>query len=83
MEVNKFKFSEYRTCYALHWNYKGISYYVGTNTHSLGEYISPICGYWEECGTIYHNYQIEGDILEDENNITWNGKANRACAKQY
>lgn len=71
IEVNKFKFSEYRACYALHWKYNGLSYYVGTNAHSLGEYISPICGYWEECGTIYHNYRIEGDILVDENRITW------------
>ena len=71
MEVKNFKFSEYRTCYALHWIFNGIKYYVGTNTHSNGEFISPICGYWEECGTIYHNYQIEGDILENENKITW------------
>jgi hypothetical protein len=71
MLVNKFKFSEYRICYSLHWTFNGISYYVGTNTHSLGEYISPLCGYWEECGTIDHNYQIEGDIIEDENSITW------------
>jgi hypothetical protein len=71
IEVSKFKFSEYRTCYAIHWNFNGITYYVGTNTHSSGEYVSPICGYWEECGTIYHNYQINGDIIENENTITW------------
>jgi hypothetical protein len=70
MVVNKFQFSEYRSCYALYWNYKGIHYYVGTNTHTLGDLVSSICGYYELCGKNY-NYQIQGEILEEENTITW------------
>lgn len=71
MQIRDFQFSEYRTCYALYWTYKGIEYYVGTNTHSLGDFISPVCGYFEDCYTDYQDYIIQGDIQEEENIISW------------
>ena len=71
MEVSKFKYSEYRSVYIISWCYNEIEYYACTFTHSLGDYVSPFCGYWEEDYTDYHHTIIDGDILKDENRITW------------
>lgn len=71
MEVTRFQYSEYRSVYIIYWCYNGIEYYACTFTHSLGEYVAPFCGYWEEDNTDYHHTIIDGDILEEENRITW------------
>jgi len=71
MKVNKFKFSEYRSVYVIYWTHDGIDYYASTYLHSLGDYVIQFCGYWEEGHTIYHHTIVEGDILENENKITW------------
>lgn len=71
MEVTKFQYSEYRSVYVIYWCYNGIDYYASFYTHSLGEYVTPFCGYWEENHIDYHNTIIDGDILEEENRITW------------
>ena len=71
MEVTKFQNSEYRSVYVIYWCYNGIEYYTCTYTHSLGDYICPFCGYWGEDYTDYHHTIIEGDIIKEENKITW------------
>lgn len=71
MEVSKFKYPEYWAVYAIFWCYNGTEYYVATYTHSLGDYICAFCGYWEEDHTAYRHTIIQGDILEEENQITW------------
>jgi len=71
MEVTTFKCSEYRSIYVIYWTNSGIDYYASTYLHSLGDYVVPFCGYWEEDHTKYHHTTIEGDILENENRITW------------
>ena len=71
MTVRDFKFSEYRSCYAMYWTYNGIRYYIGANLHSLGEERNQVCGYWEKEFTIYHNQIIDGEIQESENKIIW------------
>ena len=69
MIVNKFKFSEYRTCYSIYFSFDNTRYYIGTNTHSKGDAIGPICGYFTNDGGVIN--QIEGEIIEEENKITW------------
>jgi hypothetical protein len=69
MILNKFKFSEYRTCYAIYFTFNDIRYYIATNTHSRGEAIGEICGYFTNNGGVI--YQIDGEIIKDENKITW------------
>ena len=71
MEVTKFQNSEYRSVYVIYWCYNGIEYYTCTYTHSLGDYLCPFCGYWGEDYTDYHHTIIKGDILKEENKITW------------
>ena len=72
MDVTKFKSSEYRSVFVIYWTHDGIDYYTCTYLHSLGDYICPFCGYWgDESHTEYHHTIIEGDILEEENRITW------------
>ncbi len=71
MEVTNFQYSEYRSTYAIYWYYKGIQYAAYTNTHSLGEVVSSSCGYWGETSTDFNYTIIEGDILEEQNTITW------------
>ncbi len=71
MDVSKFQYSEYRSVYAIFWCYNGTQYYAATYTHSLGGNITHFCGYWGEDYTDYHHTIIEGDILEQENRISW------------
>ena len=69
MIVNKFKFSEYRTCYAIYFTHNEIKYYIAINTHSRGNAISAICGYFTDNGGVI--YQTEGEVIEEENKLTW------------
>lgn len=71
MDVSQFQYSEYRSVYAIFWYYNGIEYYAATYTHSLGTYVCSFCGYNENDYTVYHHTIIEGDILEQENRLTW------------
>ena len=71
MEVSQFQYSEYRSVYVIYWCYNGVDYYACTYTHSLGEYVCLFCGYWGEDYSDYHHTIIQGDILEEENRITW------------
>jgi len=71
IEVGNFHYSEYRSVYMISWCYNGIEYYTCTYTHSEGEYVCPFCGYWGEDYTEYHHTIIEGNILEEDNKITW------------
>lgn len=70
MEIRNFKYSEIRSCYYIYWTYDGIRYFVGTNTHTKGEYVSSIAGYYDEDDT--GNYSIiNGEINEEESTLTW------------
>lgn len=71
MEVTKFQYSEYRSAYAIYWCYNEIQYVAYTNTHSFGDAVGSACGYWGEDPTDYHSTIIQGDVLENENKITW------------
>ena len=61
MKVRDFQYSEIRSCYAIYWTYNDRTYYTGTNTHTKGETIAPIAGYFDEGGTAYDS-SIEGEI---------------------
>jgi hypothetical protein len=70
MKVRDFQYSEIRSCYAIYWTYNDRTYYTGTNTHTKGETIAPIAGYFDEGGTAYDS-SIEGEINEAESTLTW------------
>jgi hypothetical protein len=70
MKIRNFKYSELRSWYGIYWVYKDIRYFVGTNTHTKGEKVGSIAGYFNEDKT--GNYSIiNGEINEEENTLTW------------
>ncbi|UCF13520.1 MAG: hypothetical protein JSW06_04480 [Thermoplasmatales archaeon] len=70
MKIRNFKYSEIRSCYAIYWTYNGTRYSIGTNTHTKGEYISSIAGYFDEDDTAHYSI-INGEINEEDNTLTW------------
>ena len=70
MEIRDFKYSERRTCYAIYWTYDDTRYYVCTCTHSEGEKVGSIAGYFGEDGTEYYT-PVNGEINEEESILTW------------
>lgn len=70
MKIRDFKYSEYRSCYAIYWTYDCIRYFVGTTTHTKGEAVSINAGYFDEYGE-GHSTPINGEINEEDNTLTW------------
>jgi len=70
MTVRDFQYSEIRSCYAIHWTYQGRNYYAGTNTHTLGDAVAPIAGYFDASNTA-HDFPVMGEINEETNTLTW------------
>jgi len=70
MEIRDFKYSERRTCYGIYWTHEGTDYYVCTNTHTQGEKVGSIAGYFGEDGTDFI-VPVNGEINEEESILTW------------
>jgi len=70
MEIRDFQYSERRTCYAIYWTHDGTRYYVCTSTHTEGECVGSIAGYFGEDGTDHYT-SVNGGINEEESILTW------------
>ena len=70
MIVRDFQYSEFRTCYAIYWTYHNRNYYAGTNTHTLGDVVCPVVGYFDASDTA-HYFPVAGEINEVTNTLTW------------
>lgn len=66
-----FGYSNLRTCYVIYFTFNCIRYYIGINTHTDGEYISSIAGYFDENNNC-HDTTVDCEINEEENIMTWN-----------
>lgn len=70
MRIRNFKYSELRSCYYIYWKYDGTRCFAGTNTHTKGEYVRSIAGYWDADDTAHYS-TINGEINEEDNTLTW------------
>ena len=70
MRIRDFRFSELRSCYYIYWMYDGTRCFAGTNTHTKGEYVASIAGYYDEDDTAHYS-MINGEINEEDNILTW------------
>ncbi|KYK31486.1 MAG: hypothetical protein AYK22_07865 [Thermoplasmatales archaeon SG8-52-3] len=70
MELRDFKYSEYRSVYAVYWTYEYTRYFVVTNTHSEGQEIIIKAGYFDVSGE-EQSTLINGEINEEENTLSW------------
>ncbi len=70
MKIRSFKYSERRTCYAIYWSYDNTCYFAGTNTHTSGENVSHIAGYFKQDNSC-ERFSIAGEINEEENTLSW------------
>ena len=69
IELRDFKYSNLRICYVIYFTFNCSRYYVGTNIHSEGEFVSAIAGYFDSYGC--HDTPIDCEINEEENTLTW------------
>jgi len=70
MRIRNFEYSELRSCYYIYWKYDGTRCFVGTNTHTKGEYVRSIAGYYDGDDTAHYS-TINGEINEEDNTLTW------------
>ena len=70
MKIRDFEYSELRSCYYIYWKYDGLRYFAGTNTHTKGEYVVSIAGYYDADDTAHYS-EINGEINEEDNTLTW------------
>jgi len=70
MEIRDFQYSERRASYAIYWTHDNTRYYVCTNTHTNGECVGFIAGYFGEDDTDYST-PVNGEINEEESILTW------------
>ena len=70
IKLRSFKYSNLRTCYVVYFTFNCIRYYIGTNTHTEGEYVSSIAGYFDENHKC-HDTPVDCEINEEENTIKW------------
>ena len=70
IKLRDFKYSELRTCYVVYFTFNCVEYYIGINTHSEGEYVDSIAGYFDNNNNC-HDTLVDGEINEEENTLTW------------
>lgn len=70
MKVRDFKYSKLRSAYVIYFNFKCVDYYIAATGHTEGEFVSFTSGYFDPDGS-GHYTQIDGEINEGENEITW------------
>jgi len=68
IKLRDFKYSELRTCYVVYFTFNCIRYYMGINTHTNGEHVDIIAGYFDDNNC--HDTLVDGEINEEENTLT-------------
>jgi len=68
IKLRDFKYSELHTCYVVYFTFNCIRYYMGINTHTNGEHVDIIAGYFDDNNC--HDTLVDGEINEEENTLT-------------